>query len=137
MGVNLDNMTTMNKNSHKGSLKKTVKVGKWSKPGSKPFNRCFKKYLGIIKKVNKFGPKLVTFTKVHKFKLVRFRKVKSLGPNLWAFERSQVWDQTCEHWSKLVTFQYKLVNFQYKLVTFQKVTSLDKRSQVFTERSQV
>ena len=61
----------------------------------------------------------------------------SLGLNLWAFERSQVWDQTCEHWSKLVTFQYKLVTFRPNLWPFERSQVWTKRSQVWTERSQV
>ena len=75
------------------------------------------------------------------------RKVTSLGPNLWLlwkvtslnlwpFERSQVWAQTCDFckshnfWPKLVTFRFKLVTFtkghKFKVVTFAQSCDLSK-----------
>ena len=65
--------------------------------------------MGIIKKVHKFGPKLVKFRKVHKF------------------ECSQVWAQTCEVLN-VHKFGPKLVNIlkftSLNLWTLRKFTSL-------------
>ena len=79
---------------------------------------------------------------MHSINWELLRKVTSLGPNLWLlrkvtslnlwrFERSQVWVQTCDFckshnfWPKLVTFWSKLVNF-IKGHKFGKITTLGK-----------
>ena len=95
--------------------------------------------LGIIKKGHKFGSKLVTFTKGNKCKLANFRKVTSLGSNLWTLG-SKLWPlpklwsfQTCDLYDGH-KFGPKGHRFGPKVVTFKKVTkvtSLDQNLWLF------
>ena len=77
----------------------------------------------LLRKVTSGGPNLWLL-----------RKVTSL--NMWPFERSQVWVQTCDFcknhnfWPKLVIFCSKLVTFykghKFKFVTFRKGHKFEK-----------